>query len=357
MIGEEFKESCVTQPAAPAAPVPAAPEVLLGQGPTSGPTQLLSYILCSSLQPSGWCSFPKLPPLFLNAPFVWASPGAALGKEPWNAEVLGRAWRLCSSRLKLSAKPILNSELLISWQSEYLLCEQEGGWMNAFLQENVTALGTGTSEPSLSTLAVGLCAGGVHSVKGKDFSQLLSGHPLLHAAFPPCASRFLAWAPTAQSIPKACRVIALSGEPVLGMWITTIKCGEDAGKEEAQCSSTPWPAQGDVQSHLIHPMRFLPSVFSLKETKFCPCFVYIRCNRIAPFTDSFPASGTPKLFLFILPWASLVLISLCWCFGNMLRLCHLWYCQMALWCTAMPRPLSRYFLPAACSLFLTLAVR
>lgn len=89
--------------------------------------------------------------------------------------------------------------------------------MNAFLQENVTALGTGTSEPSLSTLAVGLCAGGVHSVKGKDFSQLLSGNPLLHAAFPPCASRFLAWAPTAQSIPKACRVIALSGEPVLGM--------------------------------------------------------------------------------------------------------------------------------------------
>lgn len=60
--------------------------------------------------------------------------------------------------------------------------------MNAFLQENVTALGTGTSEPSLSVLAVGLCAGGVLSqfcVQGKDFSQLLSGYPLLHAAFPP----------------------------------------------------------------------------------------------------------------------------------------------------------------------------
>lgn len=91
--------------------------------------------------------------------------------------------------------------------------------MNAFLQENVTALGTGTSEPSLSVLAVGLCAGGVLTIlcPREGFQPAALRASTAPCCLSSCVSWFLAWAPAAQSIPEACRVIALSGEPVLGI--------------------------------------------------------------------------------------------------------------------------------------------
>lgn len=193
MVGEKSTESCDMQMAALAAPVPATLEVFLGQGPVSGPTQLFSYIPCSNLQSSGLCNFPILSPF--KMPLVWAGPGAGLGKEPQSVEVLGKVWKLCSSQPMLSAKTILNSELLISWQRKYFLHEQKGGWMNAFLQENVTALRTGTSEPSLSTLAVGLCAGGVHSPsvsKGRISASCFQGiHCSMLPFLPVSASSWL----------------------------------------------------------------------------------------------------------------------------------------------------------------------
>lgn len=66
----------------------------------------------------------------------------------------GKAWKLCSSQPTASAKTIAIFELAACQQCKYFLNELEGGGLvNTFLRENVTELGTGTSEHPL------ICAG------------------------------------------------------------------------------------------------------------------------------------------------------------------------------------------------------
>lgn len=121
-----------------------------------------------------------------------------------------------------------------------------------------------------------------------------------------------------ESLPSPTRAPEAAPEPSNTKWINKI----DTYVVYVNIVLTCIQNEGVTWSLLICPISTLCFVFACKKKQLFLIFVYIWCNQIPPPLKLISCCWAhPSYYwVFIFPWASLFLITLCWCYVTMLSL-------------------------------------